>query len=82
MLRTRGEHPLLYTHRVRSIVIAMFNVFNGASPKYLSKLFTMKECQQYTMRNSMPVEQPAFNTIQYNMVITPSNTKALISGTL
>ena len=30
---------------------------------------------------SMPVEQPAFNTIQYNMVITPSNTKALIYRT-
>ena len=33
VLMTRGEHPLIYTHRVRSIMIAMLNVFNGASPK-------------------------------------------------
>ena len=47
---------------------------HGASPKYLSELFTRKECQQYSI---LYEKYHASRTI-----VTPPNTKALISGTL
>ena len=72
-------------NNVTKLTYLLDNVFRGqARNVYIEGMSTVQ-----FMRNSMSVEQPEIVCqlnrqllIQYNMVITTSNTKALISGTL
>ena len=63
-LRQKGDRPLLYVERLRSIAIEMFKIYHSIGPKYLSKLVE-KTDRKYKTGLVKPVCLPYVTNIKY-----------------
>ena len=63
-LRCKANKPLLYTQRIKQILIQVYQSTNKISPKYLHDMFKVKTVN-HNLRNACLLNQPKFNTVKY-----------------
>ena len=63
-LRRKADTPLLYTQRLKQIMLQVYKSTNSLGPKYLHDMFEIKTVN-YNLRNTCNLKQPKFNTVKY-----------------
>jgi hypothetical protein len=66
-LRDKCNRPLLYTQRIRSLMIEGYKCINKYNCVYFHDLVRLKTNDLYCMRNVKPLEQPTVNTVKYGL---------------
>ena len=65
-LLKKGNHNMLYIHRLKMMAVEVFKSINNLNPKYIGDLIHEKK-NQYELRTSHSLTQPKCKSVKYGL---------------